>query len=111
MPATFILRRSTDGQYYFVLTAENNEPVLTSEMYKARTHALQGIRAVRTNAARPKAFSRLLSTSGQPYFVLRAANLEPIGTSEMYTSAPAMENGIAAVRRVAPTAPERDETT
>ena len=110
MPAAFILRRSIDGQFYFVLTAENNETLLTSEMYTAKTSAIKGIRSVRTHAIRPEAFSRLLSTSGQNYFVLRAANLEPIGASEMYASAQAMENGITAVRRVAPTAPERDET-
>jgi uncharacterized protein len=110
MPAAFILRKSADGHFYFVLTAENNEPLLTSEMYTAKTSTLQGIRSVRTNATRPEAFSRLLSTSGQNYFVLRAANLEPIGASEMYASAQAMEIGIHAVRRAAPAAPERDET-
>lgn len=32
----FVIRKSTDGQYYFVLLAENNEVVATSETYTTK---------------------------------------------------------------------------
>ena len=51
-----------------------------------------------------------LRKAGKPYFVLKAANGEVIGTSEEYSSVGAMENGIAAVRQAAPMAPTDDRT-
>ena len=56
------------------------------------------------NGQHPERYERRRSVDGQDYFVLQAANHEIIGTSEMYGSAPAMENGIQAVIRVAATA-------
>jgi uncharacterized protein YegP (UPF0339 family) len=42
--------------------------------------------------------------------VLKAANGEVIGNSEEYSSIEAMENGITAVQRAAPTAGTDDRT-
>jgi hypothetical protein len=108
MPATFSLRRSSNDQFYFVLTAENSEPVLHSEMYTSKSSARKGIRSVRANAPKDAAFVRRKSPRGQNYFVLTAANHKTIGMGEMYSSSRAMENGIRAVRRVARRSPERD---
>jgi uncharacterized protein YegP (UPF0339 family) len=109
MPAAFLLRKASDGQFYFTLTADNNEPILTSETYRAKSSAQQGIEAVRASAAVEARFQRKTSGDGKPFFVLLAANGEPIGKSEMYSSASAMEKGIEAVRRHAPAAPVRDQ--
>jgi uncharacterized protein YegP (UPF0339 family) len=46
-------------------------------------------------------FERRRSRRDEPYFVLKAANGEVIGTSEMYGLGAAMENGMFAVRRAA----------
>lgn len=108
MPAAFRISKSKDGQFYFVLMAENNEPLLTSETYTSRAAAQNGIRSVRENALKDALFIRKVSTDGKPFFVLTAANGEPIGKSETYNTPAAMENGILAVRRAAPSAPERD---
>ncbi len=108
MAATFVLQRSTDQQYYFNLRAANNETILTSERYTSKSAAQNGIDAVRRNAPNDSRYARKLSSRGQHYFVLTAANGEPVGNSEEYSSAAAMENGIAAVRRVAPTASVED---
>ena len=110
MSATFILRTTTNSQYYFNLTADNNEIILTSEQYKAKPSALNGIESVRTNAPNDDRYSRRTSVDGKPYFVLLAANGEPIGTSEQYTSKGAMETGVAAVKSNAPHAPVKDLT-
>jgi uncharacterized protein YegP (UPF0339 family) len=101
MPAQFQLRRAADGQFHFNLTAENNKVILTSEMYRAKDGALRGIGSVGANGIVPDRFERRRSSDGKDYFVLKAANREIIGHSEMYDSPAAMENGIQAVLRVA----------
>ena len=45
-----------------------------------------------------------------PYFVLKAANGEPIGTSEVYSSEAAAKNGIESVKKNAPIAQIEDQT-
>jgi len=110
MPAQYFLRKSTNNQYYFSLTAENNEKILTSELYVSKSGALQGIQSVRVNSPIDSRYARLTSSDNKYYFRLRAANNETIGTSEMYNTQQARENGIQAVKRVGLTAPVNDQT-
>jgi len=110
MAKRYELKKASDGQYFFTLHADNNEMILTSEMYQAKPGAENGIASVKTNAANESRFDRRTSKGGKPYFVLKAANGEVIGTSEEYSSIEAMENGIAAVRQVAPMAATDDRT-
>jgi uncharacterized protein YegP (UPF0339 family) len=110
MAERFELKKSSDGQYYFTLQAANNEKILASEMYKAKDGAENGIASVKTNSANESRFDRRTSKAGKPYFVLKAANGEVIGTSEEYSSIEAMENGIAAVQHAAPMAGTQDQT-
>ncbi len=51
MPAEFEIRLANDGQFYFVLQADNNEIVDMSEMYKKKDSAKNGIEAVKRVAA------------------------------------------------------------
>ncbi len=98
---TFVILTSTDGQTYFNLRASNNEVVLTSETYTSLSAAKNGIDSVRRHAPGDVHYQRKTARDGSPYFVLRAANHEIIGTSGMYSSAQAREVGIAAVKSVA----------
>jgi uncharacterized protein YegP (UPF0339 family) len=108
MSAYFHLKPS-GTQYMFNLKSPGNgETVLTSERYTTRQSALNGINSVRANAQSDVRYARLTSTSGQPYFVLKGANGEPIGTSEMYSSTANRDNGIAWVKANAPTAEVRE---
>lgn len=100
--ATFLITKTTDDQFQFVLRAPNNETILTSERYTARHNAQSGVEAVRINAARAERFERLTSTSGDAYFVLKGGNHEILGVSEMYSSSTKRDEGIDAVRRHAP---------
>ncbi len=110
MARKFDLRKLVNGQFFFTLHADNNEKILTSEMYTAKDGAEKGIASIKTNAAVDARFERRTSKAGKPYFVLKAANGEIIGTGEEYSSKEAMENGIAAVKSVAPSAPTEDHT-
>ncbi len=109
MPASFILRRATDGQFHFNLTAANNKNILSSETYRDKSGALAGIKSVQANCGSDAHYDRRTSTKGQAYFVLLAANNEVIGRSEMYSSKSSMERGIASVKRNGRKAAVRDE--
>ena len=107
--AKFVLKKASNGQFFFTLHADNGEKILTSEMYKAKPGAVNGIDSVKKNAPSDARFERKVSKGGKPYFVLKAANNEVIGTSEEYSSEAARDNGIAAVKSVAPMASTDDE--
>lgn len=106
---SFIIKKASDGQTYFNLKAGNGETILTSEMYKAKAGALGGIESVKKNAPDDARYERKVSTNGKHFFVLKAANHEVIGQSEMYSSEAARDNGIASVKSNAPGADTKDE--
>ncbi len=110
MAGYYVIQLSSNQKYYFTLVAENNEKVLTSEMYNLKSSARDGITSVRVNSPLDSHYKRKTSGRNLPFFVLIAANGEPIGTSEEYSSYQAMENGISTVKRIGPTATEIDRT-
>lgn len=100
--------KSSGSQYMFNLKGGNGETVLTSERYVSRQGALNGIESVKTNAPYDARYNRLTNSAGSPYFVLKAANGEPIGTSEAYSSTAARDQGIEWVKSNAPGASTRE---
>jgi len=108
MAKHFELKKSSNSQYFWSLHADNNEKILASEMYTTKQAALNGINSVKTNAALDARYDRRVAKNGKPYFVLKAANGEIIGTSEQYSSNEGMEDGIRAVKNAGPTAPTTD---
>jgi uncharacterized protein YegP (UPF0339 family) len=59
---------------------------------------------VKANAPIAAHFERKTSSSNEPYFILKAANGETVGCSQMYSTAEAMEKGMESVKTNAPTA-------
>jgi uncharacterized protein len=110
MNGTFELKNASAGQFMFNLKGGNGEIIFTSENYVAKAGATNGIAAVRTNAPLDAHYTRKASSDQQHYFVLKAANGETLGRSEMYTSTSAMDRGIASVKANAPTAVVNDRT-
>ena len=51
MAGKFELKQLKNGQFLFNLKAGNGQIILTSEQYKAKAGALNGIESVRKNAA------------------------------------------------------------
>ncbi len=101
MASKFELKTAKDGQFYFNLKAGNGEVILTSQMYKAKSGALNGAESVRNNADDDSLFERKVSSSDKPYFTLKAKNHQVIGKSGFYKSTAAMEKGIDSVKRSA----------
>ena len=110
MPGKFEIKVAKDGQFYFRLKAGNGQTILASEMYNAKPSALTGIESVKKNAGLDERFESKVSTNGKPYFVLKAGNHEVIGTSEMYESEAARDNGINSVKNNAPEAAIDDQS-
>lgn len=110
MAGKFELYKGTGGQYRFRLKAGNGEKILASEAYTSKSGAENGIASVRTNAPIDARYVRNTSSNGKHYFNLRAGNNEVIGTSEMYNSGAARDNGIASVKSNAPMASVVDQT-
>lgn len=108
MPGAFELKQTNNGQFMFNLKAGNGEIILTSQAYKTKAGAEEGIAAVRANAPLDARYERRKATDGEYYFVLKAENDQVIGRSELYASASAVENGVASVQRNAPDAATRD---
>lgn len=111
MAAKFELKQAKDGQFMFNLKAANGQVILTSELYKQKASAENGIESVRKNANREGAFETRTNSKGEPYFILKATNGQEIGRSEYYSGNSAMENGIASVITNAPDAKIDDKTT
>lgn len=109
MPGKFELKKSGD-QYMFNLEAANGQVLLTSERYTRKEGAKNGIDSVKTNAPSDNRYDQHTASNGSPYFVLKATKGEVIGTSEIYSSASARDNGIESVKTNAPSASTEDLT-
>ena len=108
MAGKFEIKQGKTGKFRFNLKASNGQIILTSEAYESRAAAVKSITSVKKNAGNDKRFERKTAKDGSPYFVMKAANGEPIGKSEMYKTKASMENGIASVGKNAPDAPVVD---
>ncbi len=84
--------------------------ILSSETYKSKASCQNGINSVKKNAENDNRYERKTAKNGSPYFNLKAANGQVIGTSEMYSGESAMENGIASVKSNAPGARVDDQS-
>ena len=93
---------TSNAKFMFNLKAENNQVILTSQVYEQKQSALTGITSVQVNGPQAGNFELKVSTNNEPYFVLKAQNGEVIGKSQMYSSEAAAKVGIASVQTNAP---------
>ncbi|MDP9508034.1 YegP family protein [Pseudomonas protegens] len=110
MSGWYELKKSSNGQFRFVLKAANAETILTSEQYTTRAAAESGIASVQANSPLEERYERKSTKDGQPYFTLKAANHQIIGSSEAYSSEAARDKGIASVKANGPSHNIKDLT-
>lgn len=110
MAGTYELKNAAGAKFMWNLVANNSEVILTSETYNSKDSAKIGIESCRTNSPIDGRYDRKRATDREHYFVLKAANGEPLGRSEMYTSAGGMEAGIASCKANGPSATLDDRT-
>jgi len=110
MAGKFTLKKGGKGKFSFTLKASNGLVVLTSQSYANKRSALTGIESARKNGGKPANFEKRTASNGKSYFVLKAANTQIIGQSQMYVSNDTMRKGIASVMKNAPKAALEDLT-
>lgn len=98
MTGKYILRNSKAGKFSFKLVDDNEQILMTSEIYESKAAALNGIESCQKNGISEARFERKLSIANEPYFVLKATNGQIIGKSQIYSSAATMENELALVK-------------
>jgi len=110
MTAKYQLHAAGASQFHWDLKAGNSQTILSSQMYAAKAGAETGIQSCRTNSGDEARYERLTSKATEPYFVLKAGNGEIIGTSQMYSSDSARDQGISSCKENGPTAATQDDT-
>lgn len=110
MNGYYELKLTATGKSMFNLKAGNHEVILTSETYESKEAALNGIASVRANGPKAEMYEKKNSVRNEPYFVLKAANGQIIGKSEMYTTEAARDHGIASVTQNSPSEKIVDKT-
>lgn len=105
----FETRVAANGDAYFVVKAQNNEIVGTSELYASKTNAERGAATVRRLvrlsraanelqvAPKRERFELFVGEDGKSYFRVRAGNGEIVLGSQGYTSRQSAQKGIASV--------------
>lgn len=104
MAGWFELKSNDKGQFSFSLHAGNGESILRSEQYATKAAAENGIASVQKNAADEARYERKDASDGRCYFNLKSGNHQVIGTSQMYKTATARDEGIKSVQANGPTA-------
>ncbi len=98
MAGWYEISENDNGKVSFVLKAGNAEVILRSQMYASKASAENGIASVQTNCGTDERYEKKEASDGRPYFNLKAANSQIIGTSQMYAAASGRDNGIASVK-------------
>ncbi|MGJ8514495.1 YegP family protein [Carnimonas bestiolae] len=98
MSGKFELFVGKNDKFHFNLKAGNGEVILSSQSYSSKSSALNGIASVQKNSCDDAHYERLTAKDGSPYFTLKAANQQVIGTSEMYSSTQSRDKGIESVK-------------
>lgn len=101
MAGTFEIYKDKADEIRFRLKAGNGETVLSSEGYKNKSGAKNGIASVQKNCTDASRFEKTETPTGKHRFALKAANQQVIGTSQNYASASGRNNGIESVARAA----------
>lgn len=105
----YLIKKSSNGQFYWVLNASNGQTIITSETYTTKDNCKGGITSSKGSIYSWN-FNKLSAINGQYYFTQIANNNQVLGTSETYTTTNARDNGIEVVKSEAPNASVVDLT-
>jgi uncharacterized protein YegP (UPF0339 family) len=110
MTGWYELSTSSDQQFRFVLKSGTGDILLTSELYKAKSAAENGISSVQQNCLVDARYERKTASNGKAFFNLKAANHQVIGTSQMYATEALREADIAIVKANGPSTTVKNNT-
>ena len=104
IPMFELYQSERNDKYYFRLKAKNGQVILISRGYTSKSGAKNGINSVKKNSSDITNFERKVASNSKYHFNLVAKNGEIIGSSQMYSSKGAVNNGIVSVATNAPKA-------
>ena len=105
----FIIKKSTDDQFYFNLWSKEEDIILKSEMYTTKQNCKNGIESIKTNSPLDKNYDRKSSNNSKYYFVLKSQNNgQVIGTSNLYSNILDRDKAIERTKIDAPSAETED---
>lgn len=110
MSAIYEIYKDTEGHFRFWLIAENGRLLLRSKAYDTKRACSNAVASARKNAAAVRHFERRQDEHGKRYFILKAGNNKPLGTSGLFRSTDLMEGAIEIVRKHGPRSPVNDLT-
>ena len=110
MAGKFEIYQDKAGEYRFRLKAGNGEAILVGEGYKAKAGVENGIESVKKNSGNADCYEAREANDGSHYFVLKAANHQEIGRSQMYKAMASCKNGMESVMNNAADASIDDQT-
>ena len=108
MAGYFQIKKAERGAFSFTLKAGNHEVILSSVVHRSESDLRAAIDQVRVHSQRAERFKRLVAKDNSPYFTLTDEHGHVLGSSEMYSSALAMEQGIKSVMSNGVAQPVRD---
>ncbi len=83
----FELKQSDKNQeFYFTLRNGEGKAVITSEGYKQRSSAKNGIESVKKNGAAGNIDLKVGEASGKPFFNVKATNGQVVGKSRVFAT-------------------------
>lgn len=83
----FELKQSDKNQeFYFTLRNEEGKAVITSEGYKQKASAKNGIESLKKNGAAGNIDLKVGETSGKPFFNVKATNGQVVGKSRVFVT-------------------------
>lgn len=106
----FVVSKRKNGEFQFVLKADNGINILSSEGYTTKAACMNGVESVKKHSQESDNLDMKTATDGSFYFNLKASNGQVIGTSQMYKSEDGRSNGAASVIKNAHNAKVTDET-
>lgn len=98
MHSFFEIKKTNNGRFLFNLIQSNGEIILTSEIYKQKASAQNGITSVQKNSGSDDKYSRLKNKNDKLYFTLKAGNFQVIGISQTFLSEDLREKTIQQVK-------------
>ncbi|HLX22734.1 MAG TPA: YegP family protein [Usitatibacter sp.] len=104
MNGKFVLNLVGTSEFHWSLRARDAQTMLSSRIYDGKAAADTAIESCRINSQDDARYERLSSNDARYYFVLKTANGELLGTSEIYPTLAAREKGIALCKESAPSA-------
>lgn len=97
----FEMYQGKDNELYFRLVENSGKILLSSEGYKLKDSAMNGIESVKKNLTLPNGIEKKETPNGKYFFNVKSTNGQVVGTSTMFDSVEQREKWINDIKKEA----------